>query len=135
MNYWGAMSANLAECFEAYLAFFKAYLPVARQHAADYVRKHNREKLSEGGDNGWIIGTGANAYHIPGAAGGHSGPGTGGFTAKLLVDYYLFTQDRKFLEEVAYPALLSLSQFYSKALVPHGEVLLVEPSASPEPQR
>ena len=132
MNYWGAMSANLPECFEAYIAFFKAYLPVARQHAADYVRKHNREKLSEGGDNGWIIGTGANAYHIPGASGGHSGPGTGGFTVKLLVDYYLFTQDRKFLEEIAYPALLSLSRFYSKALVPHGEFLLVEPSSSPE---
>jgi alpha-L-fucosidase 2 len=35
MNYWGAMSANLSECFEAYIAFFKAYLPLARQHAAD----------------------------------------------------------------------------------------------------
>jgi alpha-L-fucosidase 2 len=132
MNYWGAMSANLGECFEAYIAFFKAYLPVAQNHAADYVRKHNKDKLSEDGDNGWIIGTGANAYYIPGASGGHSGPGTGGFTAKLLVDYYLFTQDRKFLEEVAYPAMLSLSKFYSKALVPHGEFLLVEPSASPE---
>ena len=132
MNYWGAMSANLGECFEAYIAFFKAYLPAARQHAADYVREHHPGKLSEGGDNGWIIGTGANAYYIPGPEGTHSGPGTGGFTAKLLVDYFLFTQDRKFLEEVAYPTMLSLSKFYSKALVPHGEFLLVEPSASPE---
>ena len=132
MNYWGTMSANLSECFEAYIAFFKAYLPVAQQHAADYVRKHNPEQLTEGGDNGWIIGTGANAYHIPGASGGHSGPGTGGFTAKLLADYYLFTQDQAFLEEVAYPAMLSLSRFYSKVLVPHDDLLLVEPSASPE---
>ena len=131
MNYWGAMSANLAECFEAYINFFKAYLPLAQEHATDYVRKHNPDKLSEGGDNGWIIGTGANAYHIPGA-GGHSGPGTGGFTAKLLTDYYQFTQNREFLEEVAYPAMLSLSRFYSKALVAHGDRLLVEPSASPE---
>jgi alpha-L-fucosidase 2 len=132
MNYWGAMSANLAECFEAYINFFKTYLPMAQQHAAEYVRKHNPEKLSEDGDNGWIIGTGANAYYIPAPEGTHSGPGTGGFTAKLLVDYYDFTQDRKFLEEVGYPAMLSLSKFYSKALVPHGELLLVEPSASPE---
>lgn len=131
MNYWGAMNTNLAECFEAYTAFFKAYLPVAQQHAADYVRKHNPDRLKEGDDNGWIIGTGANAYYIP-SAGGHSGPGTGGFTAKLLTDYYLFTQDREFLEEVAYPAMLSLSKFYSKVLVPHGDQLLVEPSASPE---
>ena len=132
MNYWGVMSTNLAECFEAYIAFFEAYLPLAQQHATDYVRKHNPKQLTDGGDNGWIIGTGANAYHIPGASGGHSGPGTGGFTAKLLVDYYQFTQDREFLEEVAYPAMLSLSRFYSKALVPHGDLLLVEPSASPE---
>ena len=132
MNYWGAMSTNLGECFVAYTNYFKAYLPLAQEHAADYVRKHNPEQLTEGGDNGWIIGTGANAYHIPGASGGHSGPGTGGFTAKLLMDYYLFTQDREYLEEVAYPAMLSLSKFYSKVMVPHGDLLLVEPSASPE---
>ena len=131
MNYWGSMSANLAECFEAYNNYFKAYLPTAQQHAADYVRKYNPDQLTEGGDNGWIIGTGANAYHVP-SAGGHSGPGTGGFTAKLLTDYYLFTQDPDYLEEVAYPAMLSLSKFYSKVLVPHGDQLLVEPSASPE---
>ncbi|MGB2560409.1 MAG: glycoside hydrolase family 95 protein [Akkermansiaceae bacterium] len=131
MNYWGSMSANLAECFEAYIAFFNAYLPMAQKHAADYVRKHNPGNLSDGSDNGWIIGTGANAYYIP-SAGGHSGPGTGGFTAKLLVDYYDFTRNRTFLEEVGYPAMLSLSKFYSKALKPHGDLLLVEPSASPE---
>ena len=131
MNYWGSMSTNLAECFEAYIGFFEAYLPIAQQHATDYVRKHNPRQLNKGEDNGWIIGTGANAYYVP-SAGGHSGPGTGGFTAKLLVDYYDFTQDRAFLKEVGYPAMLSLSKFYSKALKPHGDLLLVEPSASPE---
>ena len=131
MNYWGSMSTNLAECFEAYIGFFEAYLPIAQQHATDYVRKHNPSQLNKGDDNGWIIGTGANAYYIP-SAGGHSGPGTGGFTAKLLVDYYQFTQDQEYLEEVAYPAMLSLSKFYSKVLVPHDDLLLVEPSASPE---
>ncbi len=133
MNYWGAMSANLPECFEAYLAYFQAYLPRARKYAEDYVRKANPKQLGNyGGDNGWIIGTGANAYHVGGASIGHSGPGTGGFTSKLLMDYYLYTMDRKYLEAVAYPAMLSLSKFYSKALIPHGELLLVEPSSSPE---
>ena len=134
MNYWGTMSANLPECFEAYIAFFKAYLPVAREHAVDYIRQRNPDQLTEGGDKGWIIGTGANAYHVPDTGGGHSGPGTGGFTAKLLVDYYLFTQDREYLEAVAYPAMLSLSRFYSKALVQRGDLLMVDPSASPEQQ-
>ena len=132
MNYWGVMNTNLAECFEAYIAFYQAYLPIAQQHAADYVSAHNPTMLDKEGDNGWVIGTGANAYYIPGAKGGHSGPGTGGFTAKLLADYYHFTQDQQYLDEVAYPAMLSLSKFYAKALVPHGDYLLIEPSSSPE---
>ena len=131
MNYWGAMSANLAETFEAYIAYFKAYLPEARQHAVSYVSKNSPDKLAPGEDNGWIIGTGANAYHVSGP-GGHSGPGTGGFTSKLLMEYYLFTQDRTYLKEVAYPAMRSMSTFYSKALVPQDGLLLIKPSASPE---
>jgi len=134
MNYWGAMSANLPECFESYIEYFKAYLPKARVIAKQYVKEHNPDRLNDfGGDNGWIIGTAANAYNVTGP-GGHSGPGTGGFTSKLLMDYYLFTQDRTYLESVAYPAMLSLSKFYAKALKPHGDLLLVEPSASPENQ-
>lgn len=132
MNYWGAMNTNLAECFESYIHFYQAYLPIAQRHAADYVREHTPDGFSEQADNGWVIGTGANAYYIPGSKGGHSGPGTGGFTAKLLADYYHFTQDHQYLAEVAFPAMLSLCKFYSKALVPHGDLLLIEPSSSPE---
>ncbi|VGO15390.1 hypothetical protein PDESU_03973 [Pontiella desulfatans] len=133
MNYWGAGSANLAECFEPYIEYFKAYWPKAQEHATAYVEKFNPSRLAEGqGENGWIIGTSANSYNISGAGGGHSGPGTGGFTSKLFTEYYLFTQDREFLEEVGYPAMLGMSKFLSKALVPHGDLLLVEPSASPE---
>ena len=131
MNYWGVMSANLAETFEAYIAYFNAYLPRARKYADEIVKKSKADVQAEGGDNGWIVGTSANAYFI-GGPGGHSGPGTGGFTSKLLTDYALFTGDREFLEKVAYPAMLSLSRFYSSTLVPKGELLLVEPSASPE---
>ena len=133
MNYWGSMSANLAECFESYIEYFKAYWPKAQENADAYVEKFNPSRLAEGkGENGWIIGTSANAYNISGAGGGHSGPGTGGFTSKLFTEYYLFSQDKEFLEEVGYPAMLGMSKFFSKALVPHGDLLLVEPSASPE---
>jgi alpha-L-fucosidase 2 len=133
MNYWGACSANLAETFVSYINYFNAYFPKAQRYASDYVKNFNPSRLAEGdGENGWIIGTSANAYNITGAGGGHSGPGTGGFTSKLLMEYYLFTQDKQFLEEVGYPAMRSMSTFFSKALVPHGDLLLVEPSASPE---
>ena len=134
MNYWGAFSANLAETFEAYLNYFNAYLPKATEHATQYVKQHNPDRLSnEPGENGWIIGTGANAFYLPSAGGGHSGPGTGGFTTKLLMEYYLFTQNEAFLSDIGYPALLSMSKFFSKALKPEPDgTLLVYPSASPE---
>ena len=133
MNYWGAMTANLAETFEAYIAYFNAYLPQARKFATDIVKKNKVRGSVEGADSGWILGTSASAYSV-GEPGGHSGPGTGGFTSKLLMDYGLFTGDRQFLEKVAYPAMLSMSRFYSSSLVANGDLLLVEPSASPENQ-
>lgn len=134
MNYWGAFSANLAETFEAYIRFYEAYLPVAEEMASAYVEKHRPGNLSEEpGGNGWIVGSGANNYFLPFAGVGHSGPGTGGMTAKLFAEYFHFTQDRDYLEAVGYPALRSMSRFFSKSLQPQDDgTLLVYPSASPE---
>ena len=133
MNYWGAFSTNLAETFEAYINYFKAYYPKATQHATSYLQEHHPERGSPDTEgNGWIIGTGASPYAIQGA-GAHSGPGTGGFTSKLFMEYYHYTQDKEFLRETAYPLLRSMSQFLSKTLIEdeYGR-LLVHPSASPE---
>jgi alpha-L-fucosidase 2 len=133
MNYWGAMSANLAETFQAYLNYFEAYKPKAQQFARDYIRANRPEALSDDPDgNGWILGTGANAYQISGSS-THSGPGTGGFTTQLLMEYYNYTQDEDFLRETGYPALLGMSRFFDKTLHETEDgLLLVSPSASPE---
>lgn len=134
MNYWGAFSTNLAETFEAYLDYFEAYKPLAHRYAAAFVAEQQGEDAvaPRPEDNGWIVGTGANAYQISGRS-GHSGPGTGGFTAQLLMDYYDFTQDDAFLRETGYPALLQMSQFFDKALKETDDgLLLISPSASPE---
>lgn len=133
MNYWGAFNTNMVETFIPYIEYFKAYLPQARKNATEYIKKINKANLSGKDDeNGWAIGTGANAYYVP-APGGHSGPGTGGFTTKLLWDYYEFTRDTAYLREIAYPALLEMSIFLSKTLKPSDNgLLLVAPSASPE---
>ena len=134
MNYWGAMSANLAETFEAYINYYKAYRPQAEKYATEYVQEFSPERVSEEpGGNGWIIGSGANPYYIPAAGRIHSGPGTGGLVAKLIMDYYRFTQDKEYLKDVGYPAMLGISRFYSKALQEQEDgTLLVYPSASPE---
>ncbi|MCB1131898.1 MAG: alpha/beta hydrolase, partial [Verrucomicrobiae bacterium] len=63
----------------------------------------------------------------------HSGPGTQAFITIMLMEYYNFTQDKKFLREVAYPAMRMLSRFYAKSLIETKDGhLLVENSASPE---
>ncbi len=131
MNYWGAFNSNLAETFTAYIDYYNAYLPKAKKIATSYLKNTNPE-LKDTLDNGWIIGTGANPFTI-GAPGGHSGPGTGGFTTKLFWDYYDFTRDTVFLRKTGYPCLLGMSKFLSKTLVPDSSgFLLVKPSASPE---
>jgi alpha-L-fucosidase 2 len=133
MNYWGAMSTDLAETFEAYINFFEAYRPLAEQYAQDHIGELYPEQLSDNPkENGWIFGNGLNPYFLPARA-PHSGPGTAGLTTKMLMDYYDFTQDKDYLREIGYPALLGLSRFFAKALEPTEDgLLLMNNSASPE---
>ncbi|MEB2777633.1 glycoside hydrolase family 95 protein [Algoriphagus sp. D3-2-R+10] len=62
--------------------------------------------------------------------------GAGGWIGRHYWDHYLFTQDEKFLEERAYPALAAISAFYSDWLVeyPTDGKLVSSPSTSPENQ-
>lgn len=133
MNYWGAMNTDLPETFEAYVNYFNAYQPKAIEYAQDYIKERRPEMFSDiPEENGWTFGNGSNAYVLPGTS-PHSGPGTGAFVTKMLVDYYDFYQDNDFLQETLYPALLGKSRFFSKALHSTDDgLLLIEPSASPE---
>lgn len=131
MNYWHAFSANVAEAFEAYADFFKAYLPEAEKNAKEWISETNPENYGE--DCGWIIGTGAFCYEIEGKSpNSHSGPGTGGLTAKLFADAYYFTQDENFLKNYAYPAVHGMAKFLKKTLRNYGGKMLCSFSASPE---
>lgn len=134
MNYWPSGIANLAECFRPYIDYARAYMPSAEEIADTYIKENYPENASEtSGGNGWTIGTGAFLYYIT-TVGGHSGPGTGGFTSLLFWDYYEFTGDKAYLREIGYPFLRGMSLFLSKVVVPVGDKLLVRLSASPEQQ-
>lgn len=131
MNYWPAFSTNLGECFAAYADFWKAYLPVAKQNAKEWIEETNPENLE--GECGWTIGTASFCYEIEGKApNSHSGPGTGGLTSKLFMDAYAFTGDESFLKEYAYPAIHGMASFLKKTLRKYDERLLCSFSASPE---
>ncbi len=131
MNYWHAFSANIAEAFEAYADFFKAYLPEAEKNAKAWIAETNPENTE--GDCGWIIGTGAFCYEVEGKnPNSHSGPGTGGLTAKMFYDAYDFTRDEEFLKKYAYPAVHGMAKFLKKTLRDYDGRKLCSFSASPE---
>lgn len=133
MNYWAAFNTNLAEVFIPYVEYNEAFRQSANEKATGYIKKNNPDALSAiSEENGWTIGTGANAFSID-SPGGHSGPGTGGFTTKLFWDYYDFTRDEDILKKHSYPAMLGMAKFLSKTLKPTEEgYLLADPSSSPE---
>ena len=133
MNYWLSGPAALSECFLPYAAYARAYMEAARRSADRFVSLYAPKEAGDGGENGWIIGTGGWPYVIDGLEKiGHSGPGTGAFTSLLFWDHYDYTGDEAFLREFAYPALRGMSLFFTRILEEVGEKMLIPLSASPE---
>ncbi len=133
MDYWGAFSCNMAECMEAYAAYNAAFRPTTKTAARNYIRRVNPAGLKEPfSDDFWSVGTAAWPYQVAGAPGGHSGPGTGGFTTALYIDWYDFTQDRKVLEEECWPVLRGMADFLTRCVVETNGLYLSAFSASPE---
>ena len=135
MNYWPAFVTNLAETFEPYIDYCRAYMDKAETYADAYIGALYPEKLShKKGGNGWAIGTSAWPYSVSGpSVHSHSGPGTGAFTTQLFWDAYAFSQDQALLRDTVYPVLKSMARFLEKTLVKTEDGLwLVEYSASPE---
>lgn len=133
MNYWPIFSANMGDLYKSYSDFNLARLPAAEINGSNYIRSYRSDKYEdEAGRNGWIVGTGNSAYSVSGvSAGGHSGPGTGGFSAISDIDYYRFTKDPEVLA-ATYPILESLARFYSKCVDNYNGSYLSTISASPE---
>ena len=133
MDYWGAFSCNMAECMEAYAAFNAAFRPTTRAAAEGYLRRVNPEGLKVPlTDDFWSVGTAAWPYQVSGAPGGHSGPGTGGFTTALYIDWYDFTQNRNVLEKECWPVLRGMADFLTRCVVETNGLYLSKFSASPE---
>ena len=135
MNYWPAFSCNLAECFEAYAEFNKAFRPAASETAKLFLARHNLAmptdaEMRETGI--WSAGAIVYPFEVAGGPGGHSGPGMGGLTTKLFKDWWDFTRDREVLTEHAYPAHRGMADFLSRCVKDHDGKMLSVFSSSPE---
>ena len=143
MNYWPAFTTNLAELFEPYADLNRAFRRQAQGFADSYLSQIREENpgvvyavpMAEPGtgQNGWAVGTGVWPYTASGPApNSHSGPGTGGLTAKLFWDWYDYTCDENLLRDTVYPALSGMADFLSRTVIEQEGLLLAYPSASPE---
>ena len=134
MNYWPSFTCNLAECFEAYAAFNAAMRPAAREVAKRFLSRYVPENVPAAGvsPNLWVVGVAVYPYCLLGMPGESSGPGMGGFTAKLFSDWWDFTCDRRVLAKDVWPAVSGVGDFLVRATRDYGGKRLAVFSASPE---
>ena len=110
MNYWPAFSTNIAETFEAYVEYNKAYMPKAMQGATGAIASYNKDALGKDGGNGWSIDTGGYVNDVSGS----TSIGNLGFTTQLFWEYFAYTQDETVLKETVYPVLVSAARYITK---------------------
>jgi hypothetical protein len=130
MNYWLAEQTNLADCHLPAIDFVKSLVPRGRYTAQHYFCKQDGSPV-----RGWVDfhenniwgNTGpaeSDAFYFPAAA---------GWLCQDIWEYYLFNQDKAFLEEY-YPVLLEAALFWVDNLWrdTRDGTLVATPSYSPE---
>lgn len=126
MNYWTADVAALAETADP---LFDALKEVA-ESGAETAREHYAA-------DGWVLHHNFDLWRGT-APINHANHGiwpTGGaWLCRHLWERYLFSGDREFLENTAYPLMKGSAEFFADAMVetPDGEWLVTGPSNSPE---
>ena len=126
MNYWPAEDTNLAEC---QLALFDALKEVAASGAITAKQMYNAR--------GWVLHHNFDLWRgtAPINASNHGIWETGGaWLSTHLWEHYLFSGDRAFLKETAYPLMRGAALFFVDAMVtdPKSGNLITGPSNSPE---
>jgi alpha-L-fucosidase 2 len=126
MNYWPAEVANLSECHEPLFDF------------TDMLREPGRRtaKIAYGA-RGFVVHYTTNAWGqtaLTGRTVYGLWQGGSGWLARHFWEHYLFTRDRGFLRERAYPVMKEAAEFYLDFLVedPRTGRLVAGPASSPE---
>lgn len=134
MNYWLAESANLSECHEPLLDFI-GQLAVNGKETA---------RINYGIDTGWCTHHNSDIWAKTSPTGGYEWdprsqarwacwPMSGAWLSTHLWEHYLFSGDKEFLINKAWPLMKGASQFLLAWLVEGpGGYLVTNPSTSPE---
>ncbi|MDE7419833.1 MAG: glycoside hydrolase family 95 protein [Muribaculaceae bacterium] len=128
-NYWPAEVTNLSELHVPLLSFIKQLPITGKDTAREYY----------GVDRGWCLGHNSDIWAITNPVGLNSGDPQwanwnmgGAWIASHIWEHYLFTRDKKFLEEY-YPTLKGAAEFCLDWMIEDNDGnLITSPSTSPE---
>jgi alpha-L-fucosidase 2 len=126
MNYWPAESLNLSACTQPFFKLIKEVAEAGRETAKEYynapgfVLHHNTDQwrgtapINASNHGIWVTG--------------------GAWLSTHLWEHYLFTQDKTFLQNEAYPVMKAAADFFVHFLVKDESTgwLISSPSNSPE---
>jgi alpha-L-fucosidase 2 len=126
MNYWPVEIANLSECQEPLYSLIadcaETGTTVAKEHynASGWVLHHNTDiwrgaaPINHSNHGIWVTG--------------------GAWLSRHLWEHYLFSQDKQFLANKAYPIMKGAAEFFTQFLIkdPKTGYLISTPSNSPE---
>jgi alpha-L-fucosidase 2 len=138
MNYWPAEPANLAELHRPFLDFVRSQLPLYRravsEAAADALASPGVERpgitpfgetfktseesfLTAAGKpvRGWALRTTSNPFGATGYLWNKTG---NAWYARHFWEHYAYTQDKRFLRDVAYPLMKEVCAFWEDHLQP-----------------
>jgi len=130
MNYWLAEDCNLSEMDAPLLGFIGQLQKNGTEVAKDYYHA-----------DGWVTHHNTDIWAMANPVGdfGHGDPKWanwpmgGSWLTRQLWEHYLFTGDKKFLKEKAYPSMKGAAHFIFSWLIPDSSGHLVTaPSMSPE---
>ena len=127
MNYWPALTTNLAECAEPLTDFIRLLEKPGEKTAKDYW-----------GARGWAAGISANIFGFTAPLEGadmswNYNPMAASWLATHLWEYYDFTRDLRFLKETAWPLMKPCALFCEDFLWRKSDgTLTAAPSTSPE---
>ena len=126
MNYWPAEVANLSECHEPFLQMVKDVSVTGRRSASEMY-----------GARGWTLHHNTDLWRSTGSVDYHScsiWPTCNAWFCSHLWEHYLYTGDKVYLRDMAYPVMADACRFYQDFLVrdPNTGYLVASPSHSPE---
>lgn len=126
MNYWPTLSTNMEECYQPLIDYIQGLIKPGTVTAQSYY-----------GARGWTAGISTNLFGFtaplsPADMSWNYNPSAGPWLATQLWDYYDYTRDKKWLEEVGYPMIKGSADFAADILFYDGQNFTSAPSYSPE---